>query len=185
MNVETKKVKNPFQEELRRDGEKLRGEKKMFIGADKTVNFYKMDKDTHETLLKKNVTNDYKKTNSDKVDMINDKQKVIVTKLDLEDRVFATSQKEATITIKDHKENYQNDTKCRLINPCKAELGKISKQKLAKIVEQVKTKSKVNQWRNTDSVLSWFKGLNNKQKLNFISFDIVNFYPSISEDLLS
>ena len=55
---------------------------------------------------------------------------------------------------------------------------------MAKIVEQVKTKSKVNQWRNTDSVLSWFKGLNNKQKLNFISFDIVNFYPSISEDLL-
>ena len=40
---------------------------------------------------------------------------------------------QACITIKDHKENYQNDTKCRLINP---ELGKISKQKLVKIVEQ-------------------------------------------------
>ena len=184
MNVETKKVKNAFQDKLRRDGEKLRGEKKMYIGADKTKNFYKMTKDTHETLLKKNVTNDYKKTNSDKIDMINEKQKVIVTKLDLEDRVFATSQKEATISIKDHKENYQNDTKCRLINPTKAELGKISKQKLSKIVEQVKTKTNVNQWRNTDSVLTWFKGLNNKERLSFISFDIVSFYPSISEHLL-
>ena len=48
-----KKVKNAFQEELRGDGEKLRGKKKMFIGADKTLNFYKMDKDTHETLQKK------------------------------------------------------------------------------------------------------------------------------------
>ena len=156
----------------------------MYIGADKTKNFYKMTKDTHETLLKKNVTNDYKKTNSDKINMINKKQKFIVTKLDLEDRVFATSQKEATISIKDHKENYQNDTKFRLINPTKAELGKISKQKLSKIVEQVKTKTNVNQWRNTDSVLTWFKGLNNKERLSFISFDIVSFYPSISEHLL-
>ena len=55
---------------------------------------------------------------------------------------------------------------------------------MAKIVEAVKAKTKVNQWRNTDSVLTWFKGLNNKHKLNFVSFDIVNFYPSISEDLL-
>ena len=91
---------------------------------------------------------------------------------------------QACITIKDHKENYQNDTKCRLINPTKPELGKISKQKLAKIVEKVKAVTKVNQWRNTDSVLAWFKELPNKNRLNFISFDIVSFYPSISEDLL-
>ena len=90
---------------------------------------------------------------------------LIVNKLDLEDRVFATQKKEATITIKDHKENYQNDTKCRLINPTKAELGKISKQILAKIVAKVKAKAKVNQWKNTDSVLTWFKGLNNKKRL--------------------
>ena len=68
--------------------------------------------------------------------------------------MFATQKKEATITIKDHKENYQNDTKCRLINPTKAELGKVSKQILAKIVEKVKLKANVNQWRNTDSVLT-------------------------------
>ena len=108
----------------------------------------------------------------------------MVIKLDLEDRVFATAQKDAYITVKDHKDDYQNNTKCRLINPTKPELGKISKMKLAKIVVDVKKKTKVNQWRNTDSVLTWFKGLNNKSKLNFISFDIVSFYPSISENLL-
>ena len=63
-------------------------------------------------------------------------------------------------------------------------MGKISKKKLAKIVVEVKEKAKVNQWKNTDSVLTWFKGLANKKRLNFISFDIENFYPSISEDLL-
>ena len=55
---------------------------------------------------------------------------------------------------------------------------------MAKIVAEVKRKSEVNQWRNTDSVISLFKQLRNKERLNFISFDIVNFYPSISENLL-
>ena len=66
-----KKVKNAFQEELRGDGEKLRGKKKMFIGADKTLNFYKMDKDTHETLQKKNMTKDYKKQTLTKPPFVN------------------------------------------------------------------------------------------------------------------
>ena len=183
-SVETKKVKNNFQDKLRRDAEKVRSENKMYVSADKTTNFYKLDKDTYNDLLKKNVTNDYKKTDMHTVDKSNQKQKEMVIKLDLEDRVFATAQKDAYITVKDHKDDYQNNTKCRLINPTKPELGKISKMKLAKIVVDVKKKTKVNQWRNTDSVLTWFKGLNNKSKLNFISFDIVSFYPSISENLL-
>ena len=54
---------------------------------------------------------------------------------------------------------------------------------MAKIVEKVKTLTNVSQWRNTDFVLTWFKG-HNKLKLSFMSFDIVNLYPSISEDLL-
>ena len=48
-------------------------------------------------------------------------------------------------------------------------MGKISKKKLAKIVVEVKEKAKVNQWKNTDSVISWFKSLANKERLNFIS----------------
>ena len=183
-NVETKRVKNDVQDTLKKDAEKVRKDEKLYIGADKTTNFYKMDKDSYSELLKKNVTNDYKKAHSDTVDMTNQKQIEIVTKLDLDDRVFATQKKDAYVTIKDHKENYLNDTKCRLLNPTKPELGKISKQKLAKIVAEVKRKSEVNQWRNTDSVISWFKQLRNKERLNFISFDIVNFYPSITEDLL-
>ena len=167
-----------------RDAEKVRNDEKLYISADKTTNFYKMDNHAYNDLLKKNVTNDYKKTHSDTVAKTNEKQIEIVTKLDLDDRVFATQKRDAYITIKDHKANYLNDTKCRLINPTKPELGKISKKKLAKIVVEVKEKAKVNQWKNTDSVISWFKSLANKERLNFISFDIVSFYPSISEHLL-
>ena len=33
-------------------------------------------------------------------------------------------------------------------------------------------------------VIEWFKAINEKNKHTFISFDIVDFYPSISEELL-
>ena len=149
-SVETKRVKNEVQDTLRRDAEKVRNDEKLYISADKTTNFYKMDNHAYNDLLKKNVTNDYKKTHSDTVVKTNEKQIEIVTKLDLDDRVFATQKREAYITIKDHKDNYLNDTKCRLINPTKPELGKISKKKLAKIVVEVREKAKVNQWKNTE-----------------------------------
>ncbi len=43
----------------------------------------------------------------------------------------------------------------------------------------------VHQWKNTKSVINWFKALENKQACTFIQFDIVDFYPSITEDLLT
>ena len=43
----------------------------------------------------------------------------------------------------------------------------------------------INQWKNTLSVIDWFKKINNKKQHSFICFDIVEFYPSISEELLS
>ena len=39
--------------------------------------------------------------------------------------------------------------------------------------------------RNTSTVIDWFKNLADKQKRKFIKFDIAEFYPSISEDLLN
>ena len=32
------------------------------------------------------------------------------------------------ITLKDRKENFRNNTKCRLINPFKSEIGRVSKK---------------------------------------------------------
>ena len=64
------------------------------------------------------------------------------------------------------------------------EIGMVSKQMLAKIVLAVKEKSHLVQWKNTDSVITWFKQLKNKERLKFIQFDVVDFYGSISEELL-
>ena len=91
----------------------------------------------------------------------------------------------AYITLKDHKENFRNNTKCRLINPSKSEVGLVSKSYLSNILASISKKTKVNQWRNTSTVIDWFKNLADKQKRKFIKFDIAEFYPSISEDLLN
>ena len=64
------------------------------------------------------------------------------------------------VTIKNHKENFDNHATVRLINPAKNELGRISKLILDKINKNISQKSELNQWKNTDTVLDWFKKTN-------------------------
>ena len=92
--------------------------------------------------------------------------------------------REAFISLKDHKENFQNNPKCWLINPAKSHSGKISKSILDKINTNLRLILNVNQWRNTQNAIEWFGSIEEKTRHSFISFDIVDFYPSISENLL-
>ena len=49
--------------------------------------------------------------------------------------------------FKDHKEkDFENNPKCRLINPAKSDSGKISKLILDKVNTHLRTISNVNQW---------------------------------------
>ena len=63
-------------------------------------------------------------------------------------------------------------------------MGLVSKQILENINNQIRSSTNLNQWRNTAAVIDWFKKIPNKSNSKFIKFDIVDFYPSISEDLL-
>ena len=42
----------------------------------------------------------------------------------------------------------------------------------------------MNQWRNTQKVILWFKGIKNKEKSSFTNFNIVDFNSSVSKVLL-
>jgi hypothetical protein len=42
----------------------------------------------------------------------------------------------------------------------------------------------MNQWKNTKSVLTWFNNIADKDQHSFIAFDVDDFYPSISIELL-
>ena len=43
---------------------------------------------------------------------------------------------------------------------------------------------KVNEWKNTESVINWFKNIPNKYLYKFLMFDIKDSYLSIKEKLL-
>ena len=154
------------------------------MSADKTSNHFSMETDKYKNLLKKSINKDYKKSDNDFVDAIIKEDKVITENLEISERVYKTQKRSAFITVKDHKPNYQNNTKCRFLNPAKFYMCKISKKKLEKIVNIVREKSGLNQWRNTDAVIGWFKNINEKTKTSFIQFDICDFYPYITPTLL-
>ena len=96
-----------------------------------------------------------------------------------------TADKDAFITLKDHNPNFEDKPTCRLINPTKSEIGKISKNILDRINSTIAKKRNLNQWKNTTAVINWFKSIQNKQQFSFICFDIEEFSPSISQDLLN
>ena len=69
-----------------------------------------------------------------------------------------------------------NNPKCRLINPCKSELGKVSKKILSNAVSVLRSQTTLNNWKNTESVIEWFENLKNKNDLVFIQFDICELW---------
>jgi hypothetical protein len=151
---------------LANDLKKINSSPNIFIFADKTRNIYEASLDTYNKLLHDNITKTYKHGSEDTIDEIDSELKEISNNLGIGDKIEKMKKREAFISLKDHKENFENNPKCRLINPAKSESGKL------------------NQWRNTKQVIEWFGNIKDKERYSFISFDIVDFYPSISEKLL-
>ena len=116
---------------------------------------------------------------------MNIEAKNIVTKLGIEDRVERLSEGNAYLTVKDHKEEFPEKLSFRLINPSKSEIRKISKIILEKVNKVVIKSTKINQWKNEDIVIEWFKRIENKGETSFIIFDIESFYSSISLELFN
>lgn len=71
-----------------------------------------------------------------------------------------------------------------MINPAKSEIGVISRHILQVINKDIREHTALQQWRNTQTVLTWFKNIHSKKQSRFIQLDIAEFYPSISEELL-
>lgn len=49
----------------------------------------------------------------------------------------------------------------------------------------VRTKTKANLWRSTSEVIEWFNLIDSKSESSFIIFDVVEFYPSITAELMN
>ena len=152
-NLEFKKVHNDFQMKLRDDIKEIKASNKVFVSADKSRHIYKMEKDEYKKLLQDNITKTYKKSNGKKLRDINFAAKKIAEKLSIADRVEVMQETEAYITIKDHKDEFPNKMPCRLINPSKPNIGKISKTILDTINKNIVRSAEINQLKDTSNVL--------------------------------
>ena len=61
--------------------------------------------------------------------------------------------------LKVHKENFKNNLKCKLRNPAKSEIGIVSKEYIDSINKFLREKANVNQWTNTEPVVTWLKNI--------------------------
>ena len=151
--------------------------------ADKTSTFYEIPLE-YNKLLKENITKTYRHAPPNLEASINFEAKHIASKLVLSDHIECLAKTPAYKTLKDHKENFHASTPCRLINPCKSEIGEISKWILEGINNDLLAKLNINQWRDTSQVIHWFKKLEYKSKSKFIHLGIKEYYLSITEETL-
>ena len=157
----------------------------MIIAVDKTSNKYLVEPGEYNRLRNREVEKCYKKVGSKIVDKVRIEQNVLAVALEIDDRLFNTQEKEAFITLEDHKADFRIRPSVRLINPAKNELGKVAMKMLNKIVKEIKFETSLKQCISTGEVIKWFKALDRKQGLKFIVFDVEAFYPSITEQLFN
>ena len=105
--------------------------------------------------------------------------------INLDDHTECIAITPAFITLKDHQPDFWQNPSCRLINPAKNKLDKVSKLIIEKTNEKLISELHFNQWKNTNSVLKWFIDISNKKDSSFSQLDIKEFYPSIREDILT
>ena len=100
----------------------------VLVSADKTTNLYSISGNAYRKLLNENITKAYKKSSDNSKQVIDRKGKGIASSLGLVDRMEVYAEREAFITLKDHKDNFKSNPSCRLINPAKSEVGIVCKR---------------------------------------------------------
>lgn len=122
----------------------LKSKEKLLIPADKTTNLYRMDAPTHNHLRyrhNKNATKKHQATLQTPYIISAEKKDCPETHATLTELTQLTKKIPKTlITLKDHKPNFKNNPTCRLINPAKSEMGRISKQYCKHIIQKINAK---------------------------------------------
>ena len=93
--VKFQPTNNTFLNDLRNDVNRMKSDTKLFVPADKTSNFYKMEQKQYTDLLEKNITKSYKRSTDATARKIQREDKKITTKLGINDHVDITAKREA------------------------------------------------------------------------------------------
>ena len=183
-NVKFRKTTNDFQKRMNADIKTIRNSDKTYTSADKTSNLYKLNVEEYKRLRNNAVTATYKKANPKIKDTVDKNGVKYAKNAGVLHKMEKNTTSNCFITLKDHKQNFNNNPTTRLINPAKNQIGRISKVVLDDINSKLTESLGVNQWKNSDNVIEWFKNIQNKSMYTFTIFDIKDFYPSITETLL-
>ena len=183
-NVKFRKTTNDFQKRMNADIKTIRNSDKTYTSADKTSNLYKLNVEEYKRLRNNAVTATYKKANPKIKDTVDKNGVKYAKNAGVLHKMEKNTTSNCFITLKDHKQNFNNNPTTRLINPAKNQIGRISKVVLDNINSKLAESLGVNQWKNSDNVIEWFKNIQNKSMYTFTVFDIKDFYPSITETLL-
>ena len=182
--IRFRKTRNYCQKKIQKDIQLIKSSDKTVTFADKTTNLYRLTKAEYDHMINNPITSKYKKASNNIKKQINIDGKKILKNREVLNRLEINGEKNSFITLKDHRENFNNNSTVRLINPAKNELGRISKAILDTANKSIREAIGLNQWRNTYTVIDWFKGIRNKHLCKFVIFDIKECYFSITENLL-
>ena len=128
-----------------------------------------------------NITKSYKISKEDLAKLINDEsEKLIDREIYKNKKIPKYTESDAFITVKDHKKQFPLNIECRLLNPGKNHIGKISKKILENIVNKIRLQTKLLQWKNSSEVIRWFDKIGQKTGKCFLIFGIEKFYFSIT-----
>ena len=105
----TNPARNKLQDKLRSEIKEINKDTKLYVKADKTANHYKVSVEEYEKLVEKSIHSDYRKADAAKVNEIEQEAKTIAHKLELGNRIFKTSKREAKVTLKDHKGSFSHN----------------------------------------------------------------------------
>ena len=184
-SLKFRKTGSHFQRTLKEDINTIHSTDTTLTFADKTSNLYKLKKEQYKKMLNDSITITYKKSIDNIHNKINTDGKKLMKDKDILNRMLMNGKNECFITLEDHKPNFKNNPKVRLINPVKNEIGRISKNILDKTNHQLRDSLRINQWKDTSEVIEWLLKIPDKNRYKFAIFDIKDFYPSISDKLLT
>ena len=105
----------------------MKASNKTITFADKTTNVYPLTREEYDKILNDSITATCKKASNNIKKKINATGKQVLHNNKVLKRMQGNGENNCFISLKDHKENFQNNPTVRLINPAKNELGKISK----------------------------------------------------------
>ena len=168
-NVKYRKYSNKILNQLEKDLKYINASKNVIVKSDKNRNYYEISVEDYNKIMLNNITPLYRKCNEDEIRNVDKETQDLSRKMKLSNVMQKYTPSEAYVTVKDHKEDVP---------------GKCSKIILQKVTEEVNHKIKVNQWKSTKEVIDWFENIEDKSNFRFFTFDIVAYYPSISQELL-